>query len=65
LLIRFHPCIIKQESFWQMRQQNYLDGSFTLGLGEPNYAFSVPGSRVALDTDTWANQLRDFCREGR
>jgi hypothetical protein len=65
LLIRFHPCIIKQESFWQMRQQNYLDGSFTLGLGEPNYAFSVPGSRVALDTDTWANQLRDFCWEGR
>ena len=65
LVVRFHPCVINQESFWDMRQQSYFDASFTLGVGQPNYAFSVPGSREALDPDSWANQLRDFCREWR
>ena len=65
LLIRFHPCIINQESFWQLRQSSYLDGSFTLGVGEPGYAFAVPGSQLALEPASWAKQLRDFCREGR
>ena len=65
LIVRFHPCIINQESFWELRQQSYLDGSFMLGVGEPNFAFAAPGSQVALEPHAWANQLRDFCREVR
>ncbi len=65
LIVRFHPCIINQEAFWDMRQQSYHDGSFMLGLGEPNYAFSVPDARMALNPTAWATQLRDFCRDGR
>ncbi len=62
LFIGLYPCDIQQDEFWRMEYESGITGTFYLGLGNPSYARIMPQTRIELDNDAWAKQLRDFCR---
>lgn len=62
LFIGLYPCAVEQGEFWRLRYESGIYGTFFLGLGSPSYARIMPDTRIELDTDAWAKQLRDFCR---
>lgn len=61
IFVAVYPCEVKQRLFWDLRQQLSLEGSFYIGLGDANFARTLPRSRVELSPDTWATQIRSFC----
>jgi hypothetical protein len=62
LFIGLYPCDVEQGEFWRLQYESGVYGTFFLGLGDPSYARIMPDTRIELDTDAWAKQLRDFCR---
>lgn len=62
LFIGLYPCRIEQADFWRLPYETGMYGTFFLGLGDPSYVRTMPQSRIELDTEAWAKQLRDFCR---
>jgi hypothetical protein len=62
LFIGLYPCRVEQKDFWRMPYETGINETFFLGLGDPSYARVMPQTRIELDTEAWAKQLRDFCR---
>jgi hypothetical protein len=62
LFIGLYPCKVAQDDFWRLPYETGIYGTFFLGLGDPSYARVMPDTRIELDTEAWAKQLRDFCR---
>lgn len=65
IVVGSYPCVIEQQDFWQLRHQSGMYGSFFVEVGEANFARMLPDTRQTLDRDSWAKQVRDFCRTGQ